>query len=269
MKKFKQKRKWWYKGIKALTRGRYKEPKFIYLGEKVTKNAIILSNHEGTDAPMSLENYADFPIRFWGSAEMNSGLKRLYKYQTEVYYYQKKGWSLFAARAFCLIASPITNLFYKGLNLISTYSDTNFRKTLRESIEANKAGDNIVIFPEKSDEGYKAELDGFYAGFVVLAEVLLRRGIDVQIYTAYLKKADRCYIFDEPIYYSKLKEISTDKDELAQILVERCNALGKMDFSEDSTPLSIPAEEITDERGEIVPFPQKEDTEELKKSQSA
>ena len=54
-KKFKQKRKLWYRGLKGIMKCRYKEPEFIYLGEKPTESAIILSNHEGTDAPMSLE----------------------------------------------------------------------------------------------------------------------------------------------------------------------------------------------------------------------
>ena len=44
----------------------------------------------------------------------------MYKYQTRVYYHEKKHWNLHLARLFCLLASPLTNLFYKGLNLIST-----------------------------------------------------------------------------------------------------------------------------------------------------
>ena len=113
-----QKRKWWFRFMKKLMLGRYKEPKFIYLGERFDKSSIILSNHEGTDAPMSWELYCDKPIRMWGASEMNSGVVQMYKYQTKVYYHEKKHWNLFLARVFCLLASPLTNLFYKGLNLI-------------------------------------------------------------------------------------------------------------------------------------------------------
>ncbi|MBQ1280862.1 MAG: hypothetical protein IIY16_01280, partial [Oscillospiraceae bacterium] len=158
-----QDRKWWFKLLKKLMKGRYKRPEFIYLGKKFDKSAIILSNHEGTDAPLSLELYCDQPIRMWGAAEMNSGLIPMYQYQTKVYYHEKKHWNLHLARAFCLLASPLTNIFYKGLNLISTYHDTRFRKTLRESIEALEAGESIVIFPEDSKNGYLAELEGFFA----------------------------------------------------------------------------------------------------------
>ena len=90
---------------------RYKEPRFAYLGEEITGGALIISNHEGTDAPMSLEIYLDRPMRMWGASEMNSGLVSLYKYQTRIYYHEKKHWNLHLARLFCIIASPLTHLF--------------------------------------------------------------------------------------------------------------------------------------------------------------
>ena len=164
----KKKRKAYFEIMKKMMKCRYKQPKFVFLGEELTNSAVILSNHEGTDAPMALEIYLQNPIRMWGAHEMNSGLKKLYKYQTRVYYHEKKHWNLHLARLFCLIASPLTNLFYSGLDLISTYKDGRFIKTIRESIKALKDGDNIVIFPENSEKGYLEELEGFHAGFVLL-----------------------------------------------------------------------------------------------------
>lgn len=224
-RKFKQKRKAWYRAIKTIMKVRYKNPTFIYHGEKPTKGSIILSNHEGTDAPMSLEIYCDFPIRMWGTAEMNSGLIRLYKYQTKVYYHEKKHWPLFLARLFCIIASPLTNLFYKGLKLISTYKDGRLRTTLEESLSAIKEGENIVIFPENSEDGYLTQLKGFYAGFVLLAEKCLKSGIDAPIYVSYYDKNAKTYAFDSPILYSRLKSICASREEICDYLVKKCNAL--------------------------------------------
>ena len=227
-KKFKQKRKAWFRGLKHILKIRYKKAQFIYLGEKPTKGSIILSNHVGTEAPLSLEIYCDFPIRMWGAHEMNSGLKKLYKYQSEVYYHEKKGWNLHLSRIFCLLASPLTNLFYKGLNLISTYHDTRLRTTLNDSFTAIKDnGENIVIFPEDSSDGYCDELKGFHAGFVMLAEKCLNSGIDLPIYTCYFKKKERQYIFDAPIKYSELKEQFGDRNSIAKYLCMRCNTISK------------------------------------------
>ena len=224
-----QNRKWWFKLIKKLMLCRYKEPRFVYLGDEIDKGSLILSNHEGTDAPMSLEIFLDKPIRMWGAHEMNSGLIKMYKYQSEVYYHEKKHWNIHLARLFCLIASPVTNVFYKGLNLISTYKDARFRNTIRESLEALNNGENIVIFPEDSTKGYLEELEGFYAGFIVLAEICQKRKIDVPIFVTYFRKKDLTYIIDKPVLFSELTKDGASREEIAKQLVERCNVLGKME----------------------------------------
>lgn len=221
------KRKWWFNGLKKVMKIRYKNPKFIYLGQEISNGSIILSNHEGTDAPMSFEIYGNKPIRFWGSHEMNSGLIKMYKYQSKVYYHEKKHWNLFAARMFCLIASPLTNLFYKGLNLISTYPDGRFRNTIKESLTAINNGENVVIFPEKSTNGYQANLEGFYGGFVLFAETCKKRNIDLPIFVSYFNKDKKIYLIDEPIYYSELSNKYETKEEIANYLCDRCNALGE------------------------------------------
>ena len=210
---------------------RYKQPQFVFFGEAPKTGSIILSNHEGTDAPMALEIYCQFPIRMWGTNEMNSGLIRMYKYQSRVYYHEKKHWNLHLARLFCLIASPLTNLFYKGLKLISTYKDGRFKKTINESFKAVKNGENVVIFPEKSPDGYEAELKDFYAGFLVFAAYCYKNGVDTPIYISYYKKKERVYFFDEPILYSELKSKFETREEIVKFLLDKCNALGMIDAS--------------------------------------
>ncbi|MBE7079355.1 MAG: hypothetical protein E7380_05820 [Clostridiales bacterium] len=236
-----RKRKWWFKILLKMMKGRYKEPKFVYLGEKIDKGAVILSNHEGTDAPLSLEMYLDKPVCMWGAHEMATGLKNMYKYQTRVYYHEKKHWNLFLARAFCLLASPLTNLFYRGLDLIPTYKDGRFLKTLRQSVDAVKEGKNIVIFPEDSTNGYLEELEGFHFGFTALAETCKKKGIDIPIYVSYFRKKDLTYIIDKPVYYSQLTANGETKEEVADKLLKRCNELGRMQFDKE-------AEEVIEEK---------------------
>jgi hypothetical protein len=229
-KKMVKRGKGWFRFMKVLMSPRYPRPEFRFLGKEIENGAILLSNHEGTDAPMSLEMYLDRPLRMWGTGEMNSGVVRLYKYQTKVYYHEKKHWNIHLARLFCLLASPLTNLFYKGLNLISTWHDARFVGTLRESVRAIQEGNNIVIYPEDSTRGYLTELDGFHAGFVALCDTLLRRGIDVEIYVSYFKKKERIYIIDAPVHYSEIKAMGMSREEVAKHFVERCNALGRGEY---------------------------------------
>jgi hypothetical protein len=171
----------------------------------------------------------------WGSYEMNSGLVKLYKYQTRIYYHEKKHWNLFLARLFCLLASPLTWLFYSGFDLISIYRGTGLVKTLRESVKAIESGSNVVIFPEDSTNGYLSELEGFHGGFVLLAELCYRKGIDVPIYVSYFRKSDLTYIFDAPVMYSELLQKHGTRSAIAEYLCERCNELGRMQLDESES----------------------------------
>lgn len=230
MKKNRNKKKRWFSVFKKIMKCFIKKSEFIYLGEKITDGAIILSNHEGTSAPLAFELYSDTKVRFWGNAEMNSGLRRMYKYQTRVFFHEKKHWNLHLARLYCLIASPLTNIFYKGLNIISIYEDARLISTIHESLNSIKNGDNIVIFPEVSDKGYLKELEGFHSGFVVLMKACLKKGVDAPIYVSYYKKDEKKYIIDKPIMVSELLKSDLSMEEIDQKLCDRCNELGRMDL---------------------------------------
>ncbi len=229
----KSERKAWFQFLKKIIRIFIKKTNFVYLGEEVKDNAIILTNHEGASAPLAYELYYDKPIRFWGASEMNSGLISVYKYQTRIYYHQKKHWNLHLARLFCLIASPLTNLYYRGLNLISTYHDARLRTTFKESVDSLKRGNNIVIFPEKSENGYLQELTGFHGGCIVLLKQCLKNGIDPDVFVAYFKRKDKKCIIDKPIKASELLAMNLKSEEILNMLCDRCNELGKMDVNNE------------------------------------
>lgn len=239
----KKKRKWWFRLLKQIMKIKYKKPRNIFLGEEFQNGAIILSNHEGTYTPMAFEIHCDKPTRMWGTYEMNSGIAKMYNYQTKVYYHQKKHWNLGLARLFCLIATPLTNLFYAGLNLISTYPDGRLRTTIKESCKTIQEGQNIVIYPEDSSAGYLPEMTGFHAGFTLLCDALKRQNIDVPIYVSYYRKSDNTQIFDKPIRYSKLLKKYKTRERIADKLRLRCNELGKMFLDETKSNKEVNLQE--------------------------
>lgn len=234
---YKDIRKPWFRVIKKIMRWFIKPTEFVYLGEKISEPTIVLSNHVGTSAPLAWELYGNLPFRFWGAYEMNAGLVKLYKYQTRVYYHEKKHWNLHLARLFCLIASPLTYMFYKGINLIPTFHDIRFKKTVSESIEALDSGKSVVIFPEISDKGYLDVLEGFHQGFTVLGSILLKKGKDMPITVAYYRKNEKRYIVDRPVMLSEIFVDGVSREEIAKQLCDRCNQLGQMeiDGKEEST----------------------------------
>lgn len=232
-KEYKDIRKCWFRAVKRFMRHFIKPSEFIYLGEKISEPTIILSNHVGTSAPLAWELYGKLPFRFWGAAEMNSGLVALYKYQTRVFYHEKKHWNLHLARLYCLVASPLTYMFYKGINLISTYRDIRFKSTVSESIQTLDEGKSVIIFPEISDKGYLDVLEGFHQGFTVLGSILLKKGKDMPITVAYYKKSERRYIVDRPVMLSDIFKEGVSREEIAARLCKRCNELGQMEIGHE------------------------------------
>lgn len=229
MKKVKdvKNRKAWFRLYKKMMHGRYKPTNFVYVGEDFKDGSFIISNHEGTDAPMALEIWMNRKITMLGAAEMNSGFMQMYKYQTRVYYHEKKGWNLHLARLFCLLATPLTNLFYKGLNLISTYKDYRFLETIKNCISAIEKGQSIVVFPEVSENGYQAHIEDLHLGFLLIAEKAYKKGLDLPIVPAYFKIKENKYIFDNPIPYSKLLEEYKTRQAISDYILERINYLGE------------------------------------------
>ncbi len=231
IKKFRQDRKLWFRNLKRVLKIKIKKPRLVFFGAKPETKSVVLANHVGAYGPLTLEMYADFPIRMWGTHHMNTGFKELWKYLTETYYHQKKGWNIHLARLFCIVAAPLTYMFYKGLRLISTYQDHRFKATIQESMDVLNNNENIVIFPEDSSQGYFDELTHFYKGFVVLCEVCFKKDMDLTIYTSYLRREDNVLLFSEPILYSELKKSFESREEMAAHLLNQCNDLGKIDLS--------------------------------------
>lgn len=161
---------------------------------------------------------------------MNSGLKSVYKYLSDIYFYEKKHWNHTCARLFSIIAAPFANLFYKGMRLISTYPNSRFKSTITKSLEVLKDDQNLIIFPEDSRKGYYDKLSNFFAGFVVLGNVCLKRGEDLPVYLAYYKKKKKTFVIDKPIMFSELVKGATDRQQIADKMCERINSLREVDI---------------------------------------
>lgn len=225
-----QQKKKWFSAFKCILKIFTKKPKFIYLGEKPQEPSLHLCNHVGSKGPLRLELYYEHNFRFWGTHEMNEGAKSTYKYLSTTYFQGKKHMKPFFAKVIGFIATPILNLIYLGLNLISTYQDMRLKKTFRESLNTLKNNQSIIIFPENSTDGYFDELIEFNEGFVFLLEMAYQRGLDLPIYTMYFQRKHNRYIVDKKIMYSDLLKLNLTKEELAEKFRIRCNQLGKMEI---------------------------------------
>ena len=229
--KLKRLRPRWFRVVKCFLKIFVKKPKFIYLGDEIKQPSLILSNHVGSKGPLLLELYLKTPFRFWGTYEMNSNIFKVYSYLSKIYFHQKKHWPLFLSRIFCVIAAPLLWVFYRGLNLISTYRDYRFRNTIKQSILEVQNNRSIVIFPEDSSNGYHDKITKFFAGFMFFAKTCYKQGIDLPIYVAYLKKKTKEFIVDKPVLYSELLKLNLLPQEVAEMLCNRMNELSSIEIN--------------------------------------
>ncbi|MCH5179780.1 MAG: hypothetical protein J1F32_01010 [Erysipelotrichales bacterium] len=223
----KSENKRWFKVYKKIVSIFFSKPKFVYLGEKISEPSLILSNHVGAKAPVRWEIYFEYSFRFWGVSDMTQGAKAVHKYLTTTYFHQKKHFNKFFAWLIGTIATPFVNLFYRGMNLIPTYDDIKFAITIRESVKTIQNGSNLIIFPEDSSKGYKDHLTHFFSGFVTLAETILKKGIDIPIFTAYYQKHKNTFVIDKGVRYSRLKELYKEPDAIALAMKNRVNELAE------------------------------------------
>ncbi len=235
-KKDKHTRKAWFRGLKGFLRLFIRRTKFIRLDgsdEAIKDGSVIICNHSGAGGPLSWELYSNLPFRFWGTYLMNGSLPMVYRYLSRTYYHEKKHWNLHLSRLFCLLAAPLTFMFYRGLRLISTYPDARFLKTVRTSIETLEKNQSLVVFPEDSSKGYFDKLKYFHNGVVSFCHMATKHGLDVPVYVAYHNKKKKKTLIDRPIMMSQLLKIADNYDDIAMALRLRCNKLGDMLDSEN------------------------------------
>lgn len=222
-------RKPMFRFVKSILRIFVRKPKLIVLGAPPQNAAVYLCNHVGAKGPLNLELYFPKMFRFWGTYEMNATIRERFKYLSKIYFHQKKHINLFLSYIIAGIAIIPMTLFYKGMQLISTYKDSRLRKSIKTSFEEIKKDHNIIIFPENSTNGYFDQLVEYHAGFVVLAKYCFEKGMDLPIYNMYFKTKPKQLIIDNPIHYSEIRHL--DKKEVAQIFLERANQLGQNTYS--------------------------------------
>ena len=221
-----------FKGYRHFIKLFKKKVTFYHVGDQEPEGTLILSNHEASKGPLAWELYYDKQVRMMGTEEMNSGFRRLYSYQTRVYYHQKHKWNLSLARIFCLIASPVVYFFYKGLQLISIRKGVGLKTTVRDTCTALlDFKERVVLFPEDSSKGYFKEITEFKQGFLLICEQAYKRGHDLPIAVAYVKKNQNTCLIDQPVRYSVLLEKYRTRENIAEALRLRCNELGRMNHA--------------------------------------
>lgn len=167
---------------------------------------LFLGNHLEVLGPILCAFWFPVPVRFWSISKMmdEKGKVRDYIYTNT---FSRVSWLPdFAAR---LVSSFLGYLSVKvlgQLECIPVYHDSpmKLRETVRTSIEALEAGDNLMIFPESMDTRYVLEGIGKLSpGFVMLAAAYWKKtGKRLRMIPVYMNKREKTMQFGTIITYN-------------------------------------------------------------------
>lgn len=212
--------------VKKILRLFYKKPDIINLGGTIDQPAIFVSNHSARRGAVIMDMYLPVRNAKWGAYQMLGSYKERRKYLKDVFYRQKCGYGKFRSALCASFNGFFSIYFYRGMNILPTYQDARFAKSLRNSVEVLKDGTNIVIFPEYSEDGYCEVMPRFLPGFVMLAEAYFRNAkTDLPVYPVYYGKRANRLVIGEPDYVQRFKGDGMNREEIAQHFCDKVNEL--------------------------------------------
>ncbi len=222
-----------WRGTARLLRLFFKKPRIVSLSGDIPDKAIYVANHAAMFGPLMYNLYLPAAVSQWGAYPMLGGWKQRYRYLKDVYFIQKRHKSKFAATVLAFLEAGFAPMFYKGLKVLPSYNDRRFIITMRKSFKTLDEGRGLIIFPEKSEEGYLETLTGFYGGFVVLAKYYRKlRGEDVPIYPIYYHPKYKKIVIGFPVYYGDCEAQGMDRNRIAEELCDRVNELFEQHIKE-------------------------------------
>ena len=184
---------------------------------------VFVCNHGEVYGPIVTNLYVPFSFRPWVINEMmdvNAIAKRCADGSFSMW--MPKSWTMPVARA----VAPFLAWIMRSVDAIPVYfrEPVKLRQTFRESIAAMEAGDNLLLFPENSDDtpDHHYKLSGvshFFTGFTMLGPMYYQKtGKRALFVPIYADKKKRLLTFGVPTEYDPDNDPTAERDRLCEYL---------------------------------------------------
>ena len=168
---------------------------------------VFLCNHGEINGPIVCNFMMPVPIRTWTISMMMYDRKEVAEYVYENTFSKITAIPVFMRKWIANIVAWLSVCVMNQLEAIPVYKDSpmKLRETIRISIEAMEAGDNLLIFPETQEENVKYNLKGIgkiSPGFLMLAEAYWKKtGKKMRIMPMYADQRKRTLTFGHILQY--------------------------------------------------------------------
>ena len=184
---------------------RYKMIDADHIVEDDNNPLLLVGNHGEIFGPIVAALCFPIHVRFWTVSTMMGDEKVVTDYLYTNTYSRVTWLPVWGRKALAHLIGWLSVRVMDQMENIPVYRDSpmKLRETFRRSIEALEAGDNLMIFPEATDQKYKMEGIGKLApGFVLLASAYWRKtGKRLRMLPTYSSKEDKTVTFGQIITF--------------------------------------------------------------------
>lgn len=166
---------------------------------------VFLCNHGEIYGPIVCKLYIPVSIRIWTISMMMYDQAEVTKYVYENTYSQKTFLPVFVRKLLARFIGWLSVNVMNQIESIPVYRESplKLRETVRKSIEALEAGDNLLIFPENPDGKYeRGGIGEISPGFVMLAEAYWKKtGKQMRFMPMYADRNSKKLTFGNEVVY--------------------------------------------------------------------
>ncbi len=186
---------------------------------------VFLGNHAEIYGPIASALCFPVPVRFWVISKMMFNKKDVRAYMYENTFSKKTFLPVFVRKLLAWYLGWLSVNIMNSLRAIAVYRDSpmKLRQTIRESVDALAAGENLMIFPEHPEGKYvKNGISELSPGFLMLAEAWWKKsGKKLRLMPVYANREQRTFTFGEEIDYEPENGFAAEQDRILKEAYEQ------------------------------------------------
>lgn len=207
-------------GLRRLRRFRYDTPERSAFVEP----AVYVCRHSDNKGPViSLVNLP-LPVHPW-VYYVWCGAEDCQKQCEEYTFSVRYGWPAWKAKAVArLIAKPFTALVRSAGSIPVYRNSLKVRETFRDSVEALRRGESLLIFPDVNYTAHDGDTGKLYDGFLMLEQLYYKAtGAHLPFVPMHLSDKSRKLVLESPIRFRDGVPYKEEKDRVIRALHDALN----------------------------------------------
>lgn len=195
--------------------------------ERLLEPAVYLCRHADIHGIVLNLLWLPVPVRTWGLHQFGDR-GACYRHLRDITFGARYGWPRWKATALAWPASIGLSALYRSAGCIPVYrGSSQIIRTFRESTEALKRGESLLIFPDKDYASTDNEVSELYEGFLSIDRFYHRAtGRHIPFVPLYIDRQARTIRVCEPLFFSDGRDRKAQTAELIRTLQERLGGHG-------------------------------------------